>query len=146
MSGNTLSIILLLTLGIGSTTAVFNPILSLVCTPLPLPQPDRLVKIGRNIPLFNLLNSTFKKRELLDRFFSNLSTYSASFETSLGTAIINIPNTLGTGLPTTTRNITVGFNRRFGRMGHCGICGYMDTNPILNIKGRGNLYGRRNNG
>ena len=93
LPGGALSIIILLALGIGATAAVFNPIYSLVYSPLPFPQPDRLVRIGGDIPLFNLLNSTFEKRELLDRIFSNLAAYSAGLETSTGMDIIKIPDT-----------------------------------------------------
>ena len=93
MSDRTMSIIILLALGIGTTTAVFNPIYSLVYSPLPFPQPDRLVRIGGDIPLFNLLNSTFEKRELLARIFSNLAAYNIGLEASVGMDVIRVPDT-----------------------------------------------------
>jgi predicted permease len=73
--GFTLTVVALLALGMGGVTAVFNPIYSLVVAPLPFPQPDRLVRIGGNIPLFNTYHSDFEKRELLARIFSNLTAY-----------------------------------------------------------------------
>ena len=72
---STLSIILLLALGIGGVTAVFNPIYSTIFVPLPFPQPEQLVRIGGDIPLFNNRYSRFEKEESLERIFSNVTAY-----------------------------------------------------------------------
>ena len=61
----------------GGAAAIFKPIYSLIFTPLPFPQADRLVRIGGNIPLFNLETCNFEQREFLGRIFSNLTAYSA---------------------------------------------------------------------
>lgn len=73
--GITLSIIALLALGMGGVTAVFNPIYTTLFTPLPFPLPEQLVRIGGNIPLFNMLTSNFEKEEILGRIFSNMAAY-----------------------------------------------------------------------
>ena len=73
--GVTLAIIAMLAIGTGGVTAVFNPIYNLVFAPLPFPQPDQLVIIGGDIPLFNSRFNRFERREELDRIFSNLTAY-----------------------------------------------------------------------
>jgi len=88
MSG-ALSVIILLALGIGGAAAVFNPIYSLIAAPLPFPQPDRLVRIGGDIPLFNNFGSNFEKRELLARIFSNIAAY----ESSPAKSKVKVPDT-----------------------------------------------------
>ena len=72
--GVTLAIIAMLALGTGGVTAVFNPVYSTLFAPLPFPDPERLVLIGGDIPLFNHLFNRFEQ-EKLDRFFLNLTTY-----------------------------------------------------------------------
>ena len=52
--GTTMAILVLLALGIGGVMAVFNPIYSMFFTPLSLPQPEQLVRIGGDIRLFNI--------------------------------------------------------------------------------------------
>ena len=74
-SKGALPVIALLALGMGGAAAIFNPVYSLIAAPLPFPQPDRLVRIGGNIPIFNLTYSNFEKRELLDRIFTNLAAF-----------------------------------------------------------------------
>jgi len=86
-SGVTLSIILLLALGTGGVTAVFNPIYSTLFSPLPFPQPEQLVQIGGNIPLFRVSTSSFEHEEILGRVFSNTAAYN-QYETK-----IRIPDT-----------------------------------------------------
>ena len=75
---STLSIILLLALGTGGVTAVFNPIYSTLFTPLPFPQPEQLVRIGGDIRMFNNYQSRFEKEEFLERIFSNITAYLSS--------------------------------------------------------------------
>ena len=92
--GVTLAIIAMLALGTGGVTAVFNPIYSQIFAPLPFPQPEQLVRIGGDIPLFNSRFNKFERREELDRIFSNLTAYAPV----LGTSII---------LPDTGKNLVV---------------------------------------
>ena len=81
--GVTLAIIVMLALGTGGVTAVFNPIYSQVFAPLPFPQPDQLMLIGGDIPLFNSINNSFERREELERIFSNLTTYAPFLKTGV---------------------------------------------------------------
>jgi ABC-type lipoprotein release transport system permease subunit len=73
--GTALAIIALVALGIGGMAALFSPLYSLVLSPLPLPQPDRLVRIGGNIPLFNVYTNAFDERGPVASLFTNLSAY-----------------------------------------------------------------------
>lgn len=73
--GITLSIIVLLALGMGGITTVFNPIYSTIFTPLPLPQSDQLMRIGGNIPLFRTAAGRFEHEETLELIFSNIAAY-----------------------------------------------------------------------
>ena len=73
--GVTLAIIIVLALGTGGVTAVFNPVYSILFTPIPFPQPEQLVLIGGNIPLYNGYFSRFEQESELDQIFSNLTTY-----------------------------------------------------------------------
>ena len=81
--GVTLAIILLLALGTGGVTTVFNPIYSTLFAPLTLPQPEQLALIGGNIPLFNSLFNRFEREEELSRIFSNLTAYNLRPEISV---------------------------------------------------------------
>ena len=71
----TLSIILLIALGMGGVTAVFDPIYSTILSPLPFPQPEQLVRIGGDIPLLNTGTSDFEHDVVLKRIFLNTAAY-----------------------------------------------------------------------
>ena len=73
--GVTLAIIVMLALGTGGVTAVFNPVYSTLFAPLPFPQPEQLVLVGGDIPFFNNLFNRFEQTENLERIFSNMATY-----------------------------------------------------------------------
>ena len=73
--GVTLAIIAMLALGTGGVTAVFNPVYSALIAPLPFPQPEQLMLIGGNIPMFNASFNRFEPEDELHRIFSNLATY-----------------------------------------------------------------------
>ena len=75
--GVTIFIILLLAVGMGGLTTVFNPIYATIFTPLPFPQPDQLARIGGNIPMFssNFGNLENKNEEVIGRIFSNTTPY-----------------------------------------------------------------------
>jgi predicted permease len=72
---STLAIIVLLALGTGGVTAVFNPIYSMLFAPLPFPQPEQLVRIGGDIRMFETRQSSLEKEDLLERIFSNTAAY-----------------------------------------------------------------------
>ena len=73
--GVTLAIIAMLALGTGGVTAVFYPIYSTLFAPLPFQQPEQLVLIGGDIPLYNHSFGRFEKEQDLDLIFSNIATY-----------------------------------------------------------------------
>ena len=73
--GATLAIILLLALGMGGITTVFNPIYSTLFSPLPFPEPDQLVSIGGGIPPFSINTGRFENEEVFDVLFSNTAAY-----------------------------------------------------------------------
>ena len=81
--GVTLAIIAMLALGTGGVSAVFNPVCSLLFSRLPFPEPEQLMIIGGNIPLFNINNNQFEHQEELDKIFSNLTTYAPFQRTSI---------------------------------------------------------------
>jgi len=71
----TLAIIVMIALGTGGVTAVFNPLYSMLFAPLPFPQPEQLVLIGGDLPMYNIFSQRFEPEEALDRIFSNLTSY-----------------------------------------------------------------------
>jgi len=105
--GATLSVILLLALGMGGATAVFIPIYSTLFTPLPLTQPEQLMRIGGNIPLFDFSTSSFKNEEDLRRIFSNMMAY-CQYQ-----AKIQIPDT-GKNLEVSAIRVSEGFFETLG--------------------------------
>ena len=86
----TFSVIILLALGMGGAIAVFEPIYSLIFATLPFPMADRLVRVGGDIPIFNSLDSSFEKREILSRIFSNVAAYSVPTNSRIN---IKVPDT-----------------------------------------------------
>ena len=55
--------------------AVYNPLNSMLFTPLPMPEPEQLVRIGGDIRMFNIPQSRFEKEEELKRLFLNITAY-----------------------------------------------------------------------
>lgn len=78
--GITLIILLLLTLGTGGVTVVFNPIYSLIFATPPFPQADRLVLINSNIPLYDGAANEIVKNNTLEYLFSNIASYTVKQE------------------------------------------------------------------
>ena len=117
----TVSIILLLALGMGGVTAVFNPIYSMFFTPLLLPKSERLVRIGGSIPMFNIFTSRFENEKYLWRIFSNMAAYRPY------QAKIRMPDT-GKHLEVNALLVTDGF---FETLGVKPLIGY-DFNSIGN--------------
>jgi len=73
--GVPLTVIMLITLGIGGVTAIFNPTYASLFVPISFPQPDQLVRIGGDIRMFNIRTSSFEKEDALGRIFSNITAY-----------------------------------------------------------------------
>ena len=73
--GITFSVVFLLILGVVSVTTVFNAVYSTLYSPLLLPKPEQLVRIGGNIPLFNTFSGSFIHEDSLNRIFSNITCY-----------------------------------------------------------------------
>ena len=105
--GVTLSIILLLALGMGGITTVFNPIYSTLFTPLPFPQPEQLMRIGGGIPLFKTSTGSFDHEETLGRVFSNTAAWYQY------KAKISIPDT-GAQLDVNALRVSEGFFETLG--------------------------------
>jgi len=76
--GTTLIIVILLALGTGGVTTIFNPIYSIVFADPPFPQPNRLVVIDESIPLYSNNSNEIVKNITLEYLFSNLATYAIS--------------------------------------------------------------------
>ena len=71
----TLAIIALLALGMGGVTAVFNATYSTLYSPLPFSQPEQLVRIGGDIPLFRTSTSSFEHEEATGHVFSHMAVW-----------------------------------------------------------------------
>ena len=81
--GVTFSIIAMLSLGTGGVITVFTPVYSLISAPTHFSQQEQLVRIGGNIPIFNIYFSRFERREELGNIFSNLTAYAPTVAFSL---------------------------------------------------------------
>jgi len=86
--GVTFAIVVMLALGTGGVSAVFIPVYSLISASLPFSEPEQLVRIGGNVPIFNTYNSRFERRDEFDKIFSNLTAYKSDLSPS-----IHIPET-----------------------------------------------------
>lgn len=73
--GVAIVIVALVALGVGGVAALFSPLYSLVLTPLSLPQPDQLVRVGGGIPLFNAYTNALDDRGPAARLFTKLAVY-----------------------------------------------------------------------
>jgi len=73
--GVAVAVVLLLGLGLSGVTALFGPTYALAITPLPFPSPDRLVRIGGDIPVFNSYTNAIDGRERFAPLFDSLAAY-----------------------------------------------------------------------
>jgi putative ABC transport system permease protein len=60
------SIVFMLALGIGATSAIFSVVSGVLLRPLPFPHPDRLVSVWASIPSRNLTEVTFSEANFWD--------------------------------------------------------------------------------
>jgi putative ABC transport system permease protein len=73
--GVAVAVVLLLGLGLSGVTALYGPTYSLAVTPLPFPSPDRLVRIGGDIPVFNSYANAIDVRDRFAPLFESLAAY-----------------------------------------------------------------------
>jgi len=73
--GVALAVVALLALGIAGVAALFSPLYALILSPLPFPAPERLVRMGSHIPVFNGYTNTFDERDRLGSIFINVMAY-----------------------------------------------------------------------
>lgn len=70
------AIVGLTSLGIAGIAALFGPLYSLVLSPLRLPEPDQLVRVGGQFSqVFNVYTNTFYARERFQPVFSHMAVY-----------------------------------------------------------------------
>ena len=101
--GFTLAAIALLALGIGAAAALFGPLYSLVLSPLPFPQPSRLVRVG-GVPMPYRFAYP-RLRQALKPVFSHIAQFD-----EWGSE--NAPHAFGPALRIT--GVTTGFFRTVG--------------------------------
>lgn len=70
-----LSIVVLIGLGVSGVATLFGPLYSLILAPLPLPDSDRLVRLGGGIPTFNVYTSSLNDAQRYHSLFSNIAVY-----------------------------------------------------------------------
>jgi putative ABC transport system permease protein len=80
--GFTLIAVLTLALGIGANAAVFSVVSSVLWSPLPYPEPDRLVMVWsrnltRNQPRFGVSSPDFKDWQAQNKVFSHLAAFNS---------------------------------------------------------------------
>lgn len=73
--GTALAIIGLVALGIGGVAALFTPLHTLVLAPLPLPEPNQLVRIGGEIPVFNVYTNALESQGRAAGLFASVAAY-----------------------------------------------------------------------
>lgn len=70
-----LTIVTLAALGVAGPLVIFRPAYSLVLSPLRVHDPDRLVRLGGRIPVFNVYTRTFDRPERFSGVFENMAAY-----------------------------------------------------------------------
>lgn len=80
----TVAVVLLTSLGIASVLTILGPLYSLVLSPLPLPEADRLVRLGGGIPLFNVYTNKPVDVDQVRPVLSHLAAFAPTTESSNG--------------------------------------------------------------
>lgn len=70
-----LAIVTLTSLGIAGVAGLFGPLYSLILSPLSLPDPDQLVRLGGRLPVFNVYTNALHEPERFQALFSHLMVY-----------------------------------------------------------------------
>jgi putative ABC transport system permease protein len=109
-AGLTLVVLLTLSVGIGSTIAVFSVVYGVLLKPLPFPEPHRLVQVWGSMPSRNLTALQFTEANFwdmrdLNRSFEEFGTMHGASFTLTG---FDVPERLRGGL------VSVGFFRALG--------------------------------
>jgi putative ABC transport system permease protein len=76
--GPVLLIIVLFGLGVGGVLTIFGPLYSLVLSPLPFPDSDHLVRMGGDLPIFDIYSQTFLRRRELNPIFSAVTAFAVT--------------------------------------------------------------------
>ena len=76
------AIVLLTSVGMASVLSIFGPLYSLILSPLPLPEADRLVRLGGGVPLFNSYTSRFVDVDRVRPVFSHIAAYAPTTDFS----------------------------------------------------------------
>jgi putative ABC transport system permease protein len=111
------AIIVLLGLGIGGVLSLFNPLSSVAHPPLPVPDADRLVRIGGDIPLFDGYSREFAERRRLSSILTNVAAYVPVIE-GAGTRLVTngLPRDVKAEAVTTEFFATLGVAPELGRV------------------------------
>lgn len=132
--GAALSMVVLPALGIAGVTSVFGPLHALVLSPLPFPDPDRLARIGGDIPMFSSQSGEFVERDRLRAIFSNVAAYSPNYDggsrTRLSTG--DRPRQAIATLVSPEFFETIGVEPRLGR----GLAGERVIEPVMVVSHR----------
>jgi hypothetical protein len=76
------AIVLLTSVGMASVLSIFGPLYSLILSPLPLPEADRLVRLGGGVSLFNSYTRTFVDVDRVRPVFSHIAAYAPTTDFS----------------------------------------------------------------
>ena len=106
----TSAVLVMLALGIGSTTAIFSVVQGVLLKPLPFPEPDRLVEVWATLPARNINRTSFTEANFWDMRDMNrtFEEFGAWHGASFSLAGLNEPERLDGA------RVSVGFLRALG--------------------------------